>query len=364
MKSLLFIALCDISDLTNGVTLKVRAQIEAFKQLGFQVTTATYRQNQISIQNDYVSLVKDSKFRRRDLFIEIRKFSKLNQFDVAFIRFPHFDLSVMSVLRLLKKKGVRVYLEIPSFPVNYPKKSLRVKYFQFFDNIHQHLLKKYIFQVLAVGSPSKTIYGIHNKTIPNGYMHETKPTEMHACQPEQIDILSLSSFYDIHGFDRLIEGYKLYMESNVHSTTVNIHLVGDGPCKSDLVSRVLTLKLEDYIKFYPPMSNDELNDLYKIVNMGCAPLAIHRTNYTYASPLKTKDYFQKGLPYFCAYEEIGIDTNYPYVLKFPLDDTPIDIHQIVSFYQSYQKNCEQVKFDMQAYGEERFNWKNIFTFIK
>ena len=363
MKSLLLIALCDINDLSNGVTLKVRAQIGALKKMSYQVTTATYDFHQIIIQNEAYTLTKESKSRRKDLFKEVLRFIESNKVDICFIRFAHFDIRFMRILKKLKKKNVNIYLEIPSYPIKYPKKSLAARYFQFFDFMHQHQIKKYVNQILAVGSPSEKIFGVKNQTIPNGYMQETKKTDIYNCNEDQIDILSMSSFYDIHGLDRLVEGYKLYVK-NPSSTKIYIHLVGDGPCKADLIKRVDDYQLSDYIKFYPSMSQTELSELYKIVNMGCAPLAIHRTNYKYASPLKTKDYFQRGLPYFCAYEEIGIDSNYPYVLKYPLDDTPIDFHQLVTFYKTYQSKCELVQQEMKTYGEAHFNWEYILSIIQ
>lgn len=359
MKKMLFIALCNINDLSNGVTLKVCAQIEGFKALGYDVVSATYDNDAILINGGHDEIRYESVHRRHDLFNHIKSYVKDHPMDLCFIRYPHLDLMMISVLKTLKTNIHRILIEIPSYPINYPKKSWTVRYFHMMDIINRHRLKKYIDLIFAVGSPVTTIYGIKTITIPNGYMRETQAILPYISEPNEINILSLTSFYDIHGLDRLIEGIKIHQKNDDYKVNVRVHLVGDGPEKEKLVSIVDTYNIQEYVKFYPPMSHDQLKDLYKIINMGCGPLAIHRTQYRYASPLKTKDYFQRGLPFFCAYEEIGVDKNYPYMYTFPLDDTPIDIKKLITFYQSYQPHIQSAMRDIQKYGEERFNWKNI-----
>lgn len=360
MKKLLLIALCDINDLSNGVTLKVRAQINAFIELGFDVYSATYGKNSVIIKGDdyeKINIVRNK--RRHALFAEIKMFLKSHEIDIAFIRYPHLDFLVMQVLRALKQKTSRIILEIPSFPIDYPKFSLTVKYFHLMDFINRHRLKRYVDIILAIGYPVDRIYGIPAISIPNGYLSKTHSVEAFSNNPNQIDILSLSSFYNTHGFDRLIEGMKIFTQIDEHNFKICFHLVGEGPEKESLINLVNSYHLENHIKFYSSMSHDEINKLYRFINMGCGSLAIHRLNYTYASPLKTKDYFQRGLPFFCAYDEISVESNYPYVCRFPSDDSPIDIHRLITFYQSYSQNIDMVIKEMQMYGEERFNWKNI-----
>lgn len=361
MSKLLFIALCDLYDFTNGVTLKVNAQIAGFKELGFEVTSATYDKDSALIKNDHEEIrVQSIKKRRIMLFQSIIKYVKNHEIGTVFIRYPHLDFQVMRMLSVLKSKASRIILEIPSFPLEYPKHSLTVKYFHFMDIMHRKHLKKYIDVILAVGRPVEEYYTVKVVTIPNGYMHQTESkTTVYPHDPHQIDMISLTSFYETHGIDRLIEGMKIYHNQGKNETNVTIHLVGDGPKKQHLVELTKEYHLEKYVKFYPPMSHDDINQKLSFINMGCGPLALHRAGYVYGSPLKTKDYFQRGLPFIYAYEEIGITADYPYACQFSFDDSPIDIRKVISFYQSYQPDIEKAVHEMKNYGMEHFNWKNI-----
>lgn len=361
MNKLLFIALCDLYDLTNGVTLKVNAQIIGFKELGFEVTSATYDKDDALIINEHEEVrVKSSKKRRITLFQSIIQYVKHHEVGIVFIRYPHLDFQVMNMLKVLRPKASRIILEIPSFPLEYPKHSLTVKYFHLMDIIHRKQLNKYIDVILAVGKPVDEYYKVKMITIPNGYMHkhEDKPT-IFPSDPHQIDMISLTSFYETHGIDRLIEGMKIYANQGKNETNVCIHLVGDGPKKQHLMELTKEYHLEKYVKFYPPMSHDDINQKLSFINMGCGPLALHRADYIYGSPLKTKDYFQKGLPFIYAYEEIGITADYPYACQFSNDDSPIDINRVIKFYESYYPHIEKAVHEMKNYGMEHFNWKNI-----
>lgn len=360
MKKIIFIALTDINDLANGVTLKVRSQIHAFKTLGYDVTVATYDFDYILIETSHELWRLPSKKRRKDLFHNIELHIKDYAYDLLYLRLPHFDYMTMSMLKKVKNKDIPVYLEIPSYPIQYKKRSKSDLYFKFFDYLNRHRIHHYITRIFSVGEPTDSIFGVPNVSIPNGYLHDNYPVESFSCNQNDINILSVTHFYEAHGIDRLIEGLKLYSKNPNPTIKVHLHLVGDGPLKQAIVNRVTMYNINELVTFYPPMTHEDMRDLYRIINMGCGPLGVHRMHGVYASPLKTKDYFLHGIPYFCAHEEIGVDSNYPYILKMPMDESPISIADIISFYQSYQPFCKQVQLNMIEYGKDKFSWVNIY----
>jgi hypothetical protein len=88
-----------------------------------------------------------------------------------------------------------------------------------------------------------------------------------------------------HGVDKLLALAN-------HFTNWKIHLV--GPKNLDLPGNVIQ---------HGPLDKSELHRLYMQSNIGLGSLALHRKNMMEASPLKTREYANYGLPMIIGYQD-------------------------------------------------------------
>ena len=57
---------------------------------------------------------------------------------------------------------------------------------------------------------------------------------------------------------------------------------------------------------------------------------------------KNREYAARGIPFI--YSEIDDDfENMPYIMKIAADETPVDIPQIIQFYQSIDRSPEKIR---------------------
>jgi glycosyltransferase involved in cell wall biosynthesis len=75
-----------------------------------------------------------------------------------------------------------------------------------------------------------------------------------------------------------------------------LHIIGDGEFKIDLLSAVQTRNLSDRVFFYPPVPVDELIQTAARYDIGLVLFEADSLNYSYALPNKFFEYLMAGLP--------------------------------------------------------------------
>ncbi|MEG1009790.1 MAG: glycosyltransferase, partial [Clostridia bacterium] len=148
-----------------------------------------------------------------------------------------------------------------------------------------------------------------------------------------------------HGYDRLIKGMNEYYKNNGDQKIV-LHLVGDGEEISKYKQLVSQYNLENNVIFHGFKSGDALNQLYDKCNIAIASLGMHRINVFLASTLKTREYGAKGMPMVTSCEIDAFPSKEcDFILKFPEDESNIDVNQIIEFYDDLMdkyKNAENL----------------------
>lgn len=368
MKKLLFLALTNYEDLANGVSKKVISQVKGLEKNSFSVTLIAYSNDGVWIvsSNGIEKFIKLNKFKtnRSFLFGIALKLMKSEKFDTAYIRYPHVDFKFLKLLRVLKKSKSKIYIELPSYPIVYKNKNIKSFIYRIYNLINTPKLKRYVYKIVTIGASTQSVFGIEAINIPNGINTFFENKVLFNLDKTSINIISVSAIYQPHGYDLLIEGLKDYYKNKDKKYNIYFHLVGDGPLKQKLIDLTNSFNLEGYVKFYPNTSGEALDKIYSLANMGCGPLGIHRIGYQVASPLKTRDYFIKGLPYFCSYKEIGLNDDYPYVLQLDGKEEKIDLGKIVKFFETYINDFDNASNQMKKFANENFTWQNILSIVK
>lgn len=97
--------------------------------------------------------------------------------------------------------------------------------------------------------------------------------------------------------------------------------------------------MQDHIIFYGRKDGNELDIIYDYCDLAAACFGFHRIGAKLSSNLKSREYLAKGLPIISSVDidVLQVADNTKYFLKVPYDDTPINIEEIIKFYdQIYQ----------------------------
>jgi len=170
MKNILFVGLFDSSKKTDGVSLKCLAQIEALKKIGFKVHQVSYHAQTTLATNSTNQKIFIEKRGRKYVFQLAINYIKHHPIDGIYLRFPHISSQVINFLKIANKRGIKIVMEIPSYPIDYSNDNFKSFLYRLGDFIFTPLLKKYLSLIYSIGEPVSTIFGVPNISIPNGYL--------------------------------------------------------------------------------------------------------------------------------------------------------------------------------------------------
>ena len=355
MKNLIYISSAPIEfDNLDGVAKKIIDQCKAFQNAGFSVMIIYRSQHSICLYDVGTGSTKKLCNGQSYLSVLIAAKKLVGKYQYVYIRYPMSSPILLSLVKSFKVNGARIVIEIPTYPyhkegltsvkgklISYVDKIYRVKLYEFVDRICTYSNDKEIFGIRAI----HTINGIDfSRFIPDTTLVSRK----------SLDLIAVSSMYNVHGYDRLIEGIYNYYK-NGGDRNVNLHIVGKGEVDNDYKQLVLDRQLQEHVFFYGMVFGNDLMKIYEGKAMGVNSLAIHRQELTQESTLKTKEYAAKGLPilsssYVDAFSKEG---NQKYVFNIPPDETPVDVKSLVDFIDSLynNKDLEDLRNEIRFDGE-------------
>jgi len=269
--------------------------------------TTDKEQRQIKKRFSYSALTQ-YVLREQIRFLYIRSFHNANPF-------------LIHMLKIIKKAGVKIVLEIPTYPYDqeYLEVSFSDKIRILTDKLFRHRMTGYIDKIVTF-SNEKVIFGIPAINISNGIDFSTIKMKSQRPSVKNVRLIGVAEIHFWHGFDRVLTGLAQYYKEK-HETNVYFDIVGDGVHEemNKLNSIVSLKKLDSYVTFHGTKSGTELDELFEHSDMGIASLGRHRSNITYIKPLKNREYAARGIPF--VYSETDEDfENMPYIMKAPADE--------------------------------------------
>ncbi len=365
---LLFLIFHDIDE-GNGVSNKIQSQINAFRHNGYNV--------------DFSYMVKEGRFLKKRFYNNelideakdgyyAKKYSykyrynnllkKIIQEDVSliYIRYTHFANPFFTrFLSKLKKRNIRVLLEIPTYPYDHEYKyaTLKQKIFLKVEQLSRRKFKKYCYKIVTL-SEDKKIFGVETLIISNGI-------ELDKINPKKNNLTKDSNSYRLvglanirfwHGYDRLIKGLHDYYANTNPQVKIYFDIIGDSENKESKEYKALVKEysLEEYVIFHGVLNADELDVYFDNAAVAIGSLGIHRIGLKEAKPIKNREYCARGIPFMYAMIDRDFD-NTDFVLKAADDDSNIDINSIVSFLKSNTFSIETER----AYAKENLTWNVI-----
>ena len=351
-------------DESRGITKKSFSQIEAMNNIGIHVSYYTgYVDNGVSVFDEKGNEIYHRQykmtnekllriFRNKTLKKTALIFLKSNrgEIDYLYSRWFYFDPIVARIFQIAKKRNMKTILELHSYPCYFLKKVAQYPLY-LWDFIFRILSKRYIDRIAAMTN-RENIWGIETINFENGInLNKIRPIQR--CREEGIiRLIAVSYEWEVHGYDRIIKGLRNYYNNQKNEYTIYVVLVGTVMDKTKKL--IDNLKLNDYITLAGIQKGGNLDAIYDKCDIGIGCLALHRRSNSAVSDLKTREYTAKGLPYVFAGNQLGVDDKFKYAYKLPEGEDPIDIKQIVSFYNSY-KDDDGIPEKMRKWAEQ-FSW--------
>ena len=363
-KNILMISITDIgSNESLGVSKKILGQYKAFQNIGYNVYNLCLYQGQVVIIHDDNCTMLSSK-KAMDYYAYIKLFGSANkivlekQIDICYIRYPLADWVFMKTIKELKGLCENI-IEMPTFPYDYDMSRetniiANIDYWQ--DRRNRERIKKYI-DMFVNYHGYEEIYGVRALPIDNGIDCDTVKYVGDLVQyKSDINLIGVALIINIHGYDRLIKGIKAYYSQSNNKRKIMFYIVGDGPEVPHLINMVNEYGLNDYVVFTGVKAGEELDKLFADSNIAVASLAAHRRGGKVTSELKVKEYCARGIPYIATSKDNAIPDNLCFNKLFPANDNPIDIEQVIEFYE-YIKAHPEIHRQMRTYAEENLTWE-------
>lgn len=344
----------------NGISKKIRYQTDALRQCGMDVHTCHYDvsgdgERQWKIDEEILAdLGKGAlaKIRKRVSFTPIIRYIREKQISFVYIRYYHnSNPFTIHFLKAIKKLGVKVALEIPTYP--YDQEFIDQKLNLFIDRLFRRALCSYVDAIITFSNDTQ-IFGQHTIRISNGIDFNSIPLkkQVHSIENE-LHLIGVAEIHFWHGYDRLIEGLKNYYAQ--HPTyKVFFHIVGalSGEReRREIEIPIQVSHLQPYIILHGAKHGKELDNLFERADFAIGSLARHRSGIYNIKTLKNREYAARGFGFI--YSETDDDfEEMPYILKVPADETPIEIPKLIAFCRKQAISPQEIRDSIQ-----HLSWK-------
>ena len=356
----------------SGVASKVKGEVKAMRKRGVdaQILYATDSTiNYVNLDDDRIF----SLYRRwpivgffnmlKALYSKAFKLVDEKGYDGIYIRYSLSERSLIKFLKSLKRRSIKIFIEIASYPYDgeYKTKSLVKKLGLQIDKIYRRSLHKYVDYCFVPREGIDSVYNMNTVLFDNGVnIKEIKPRYNVEHKKESLRLLGVANISPWHGYDRVIEGIKKYYDEGGGKNII-FNIVGEGIELNNLKNLVENLELENNVIFHGKKFGKELDKIYESCDVGVAAIGVFRQGANNTSSLKTKEYCAKSLPFIVLGEEVGFDKDFPYAYRIENNSSPVDIFEVVNFFENIKEE-NYIEY-MRTYAEERFDWEEKFKVV-
>lgn len=314
-----------------GIHKKLDYQKECFEEAGYEVI---YGILDLLPSNCFPKLKDFNPFAA---YIDWGKIDASMRADVLYIRFYErsMEWGMMQFLHKIRKRNrnIKILFEFQTFPFkrDYYFKNRSFDYYRF--QLFVQFLRLYVDRIVLCAPICRELYGIKTLYMPNGVKYKKWEIIPLNKNKDEIHLIAVSSMLYSHGYDRLIKGMGAYYKQR-RERKVILHLVGNGEQEGEYRKLAHYYGISGYVLFEGYCTGEKLEELYLLADVGIDGFGMHRQgeNMT-SSALKLIEEAAYGLPIVTAGKTtLDAEECMKYLLKFPEDETDIDVEKIVSFY--------------------------------
>lgn len=348
-----------------GVKKKIYGQLEAFKNKGFTTYLLGINKLNYYILDFFSNYKKENNYlNKEDLYQKLLEEIVYLDPKIIYIRHSPMNFIIMQFYGLLREncKNSKIIIEFPTFPydeeLKLRKRGLDILYIDIF--YRQYLKNYFDFSVNFNGL--KNVFDIKSIPISNGISLKNIDVKKNIYHRENIiTLISVASINKWHGYDRVLKGISEYYNKffRYHKYLIKINIVGEGEYLPTLKELCHNLKIESYVSFWGTLDNKELDKIFDYSDIALGALGLYHIKLTKASPIKTKEYCARAIPFIIGYNDLSFDNNAEYIMKVENNDNPIDICKIIDFYKSI-RNKSNLSYIMRNFAENNLTWEHCF----
>ena len=371
-----------ISEPNTGVSKKIFNQIQNLSDLGLDARLVLITDDKtryadhkflecieiknISHENSLITIIQRQLITGKILKNIIKS---LNSLDILYFRFP-FPTFFLPLNFLKSHRGCKIVSEHNN--IEY-KEFISEKNYSFFlyDFFFGTFIRKQMDGMIGVTNEI-TLYELIKRGGPR-VPHLTVGNGINVCEyplkdftpfsGSELRILCIAHISSWHGWDRLLRGVQLY----TGNVKVSVNIIGDGNELPYLEKLVNNLNISDSVEFYGFLAGTDLNEIVNKCHIAVGSLGIHRKGLTQTSELKAREYCTRGIPFIIACADQDFNDSFPYILRIPGDETPVDIEEVIEFTETVYKDPEHPK-KMRTYATEHLDWtvkiKQLKSFLE
>jgi len=313
----------------------------------------TFKYNKLSVFDEESRIRKVRGFLRYNSFLKyLNEIINLYKIDILYLRNSHPTRKLMNILD--NKKIIKL-LEYPTYPYEEEYKKIQPKLERIiFRNDKRKRTEDIVDLVVGISGEKNLKVDEKFILINNGIqLNSVKVKKQN--KKIYLNLLSIANVAFWHGYDRIIKGLHEYYKTNPEKE-VFYHCVGEGSDLENLKTLVRELSLEKYVIFHGTKTGEDLDKVVDECDIAFGSLGFHRTGLTGGSPLKAREYCARGIPFVIAYEDWDFPKNFPFVYRIPKDDTPVDVSQVIKWYENLIKEHPNYSTEMRRYAEENLSW--------
>ena len=336
-------------DTHSGVGKKIQYQAQALQCNGFEKVFIGVLDNDLSLSINDIYIGKKARFLhltgQLDFYRSLFKYIKSNEISFVYFRYTAMTSDPWLVLFFYKLKvnGIKCVMEIPTYPFEGEIKQRTKLYW--LDRLTHDSLAKQMNYIITFSGYTK-IFGKNTIQISNGISYTKTPVRTPIAHTG-FNIIAVANLMYWHGIDRMINGIIEYSrsQSRHHSNQkVHLHIV----CGKD-TEYILKLKelvssnnLSHCITFHGEVYGDKLDYLFDICDVAIGSLGRHRNGIKELKTLKNVEYAVRGIPFVYSENNPDFDGE-DYVMKVPMDDSPVDVNSIIKFVHSLAYKPEEIR---------------------
>ncbi|KHC90377.1 glycosyl transferase group 1 [Thermotoga sp. Mc24] len=299
-------------------------------------------------------MVKAIRVLRRTKWFFKTTGEELKDFDVVYTRAFLPVKESIKFLEEIRRKNTKIILEYPTYPFRY--EFFRTYGPLFFLVYYPRYRRINDLVDLVVVFGEKELSGRKLITISNGIDPSDVTLRKPVPDENVLNLIGVARLRYWHGYDRVVRGLWEYYR-RTPERKVYFHIVGDGPELPRLKKLTKKLELEEYVVFHGPKHGGELDRLFDSSHVAVASLGMHRSNLKTGSTLKVREYCARGIPFVVGYKDVDFPEDFPFLLRIPSDESPVDIQKVISFYEELKKTHPDYPLLMRKYAEEHLSWE-------
>ena len=313
MKKALFVIFHGF-DPNNGISKKIFYQVNALKACGLEVhlcymdeTSGKKRLIDDQIIADYGDGII-SKIKKRTEFSSVIEYAKENGIDFVYLRSNHnASYFTIQMVKQMKQDGMKVVMEIPTYPYDAEYKAQGISRQIFQDKIFRDELAKHL-DAIVTFSDYDEIFGQRTIRISNGIDFDNvkvKPSVNNT--PKELNLIGVAEIHTWHGFDRLVKGMAVYY-SKPQKYIVKFHVVGyffSKEGEKEFRKVITDHHMERYVILYGKKHGGDLDTIFDYCDFGIGSLGRHRVGIDKIKTLKNREYAARGIPFI--YSETDSD---------------------------------------------------------